>query len=287
MSDSTRGAIYGISAAAIWGGLYVVSDVVLETIPPFTLLVIRLVIGLIILRLWGRLNLPPDRRSRLHLLGLGVLGFGVSVGAQFLGTDLSTAVNGALITSAAPAFILLFAALILHEKLSPRRIFAVLLATLGVLFIIDPRQANFSSETFWGDIALAGAALSWGLYSVLVRVVSRYADTLTVTYMAFLGGMVLDVPLAGLEVATVGVGTITPGIVLGVAYLGVISTAGAMWLWNRAFALVDANRASLFFFAQPIVGAVLGVLLLGQALTSGILIGGALILTGTFVSITE
>ncbi|MBK8137366.1 MAG: EamA family transporter [Chloroflexi bacterium] len=44
-----RGAVYGLTAAAIWGGLYVVSDVVLPVIPPFALLTIRLFLGLAVL----------------------------------------------------------------------------------------------------------------------------------------------------------------------------------------------------------------------------------------------
>jgi len=285
MTDATRGAIYGSAAAAIWGGLYVVSDVVLETIPPFTLLLIRLLMGAAILRAWaGRGFVVPERAVAIRLLGVGVVGFGVSVGAQFLGTALSTAVNGSLITSAAPAFILVFAALILQERLSRRRIFAVLLATAGVLFIIDLRQADFSSDTFWGDLSLVVAALTWGLYSVLVRLVSRQMNTLVVTFFVFLGGLLLIIPLAGVELATQEIGEITPLIILGVLYLGVISTAVAMWLWNRAFALVDASRASLFFFAQPVVGTVLSVLVLGQALTTGIIVGGVLIVGGVFVS---
>ncbi|MBC7810894.1 MAG: EamA family transporter, partial [Burkholderiales bacterium] len=44
-----RGAIYGLLAAAIWGGMYVVSDVVLKVIPPFTLLTIRLILGAVVL----------------------------------------------------------------------------------------------------------------------------------------------------------------------------------------------------------------------------------------------
>src|SRR5688500_15943972 len=105
-----RGAIYGCLAAAIWGGMYVVSDVVLRTIPPFPLLTIRLILGALVLGfvVW-RARLPlPDRRTILRVIGVGIVGFGTSVGAQFVGTDRSTAVNGALITSASPAFILIF-----------------------------------------------------------------------------------------------------------------------------------------------------------------------------------
>src|SRR5574341_627563 len=83
---------------------------------------------------------PSRPRRMIAPLGVGMVGFGVSLGAQFVGTDLSTAVNGALVTSASPAFILLFAALILREKLSVRRIASVALATAGVLVIVDPRR---------------------------------------------------------------------------------------------------------------------------------------------------
>jgi drug/metabolite transporter (DMT)-like permease len=93
------------------------------------------------------------------------------------------------------------------------------------------------------------------------------------------------VPAAAVELQTRPVGEITPAIVAGVLYLGVISTALAMWMWNRAFALVDAGTASLFFFAQPLVGTVLSVLLLGQAMTTSLWLGGALIGAGVLLAL--
>ena len=51
----------------------------------------------------------------------------------------------------------------------------------------------------------------------------------------------------------------------GILYLGVVSTALAFYLWNKGFTLLDASTGSLFFFAQPVVGAVLGWLLLGES----------------------
>jgi drug/metabolite transporter (DMT)-like permease len=60
-----------------------------------------------------------------------------------------------------------------------------------------------------------------------------------------------------------------------------------MWLWNRAFALVDASVASLFFFAQPLVGTLLSVLLLNQQMTLNLWIGSALISAGVLFSITR
>jgi len=285
-----RGALYGLSAAAIWGGMYVVSDVVLPVIPPFTLLTLRLLFGGFVLSFLLLISGKPvtlTRRKLLQLLGVGFLGFGISVGAQFVGTDLSTAMNGSLITSASPAFIVLFAAVVLKERLTSRRLIAIGLATLGVLFIIDLSQADFGSQTFMGDLALLIAAITWGLYSVLVRAVSKDTDTLVVTVFAFYGGSILTIPAMLVESNTRPTGEITLPILLGVLYLGVVSTAGAMWLWNRAFALVDASVASLFFFAQPLVGAILSSVVLGQPFTPGLLVGSVLIAAGVLLALRE
>jgi drug/metabolite transporter (DMT)-like permease len=231
------------------------------------------------------LRYRPTRSEIVSFLGVGLVGFGISVGAQFVGTDKSTAVNGALVTSSSPAFILLFAALILRERLTLLRIAAIALATVGVVMIVDPAQASFSSQTFQGDVALAAAAITWGLYSVLVRRVSRSANTLVITFFAFLGGLILTIPASVLELGVRPVGEIDSGIILGILYLGIVSTAGAMWLWNRAFALVDASTASLFFFAQPLVGAFLGVYLLHQPFSDNLRSGSFLIAAGVLLSI--
>src|SRR5450432_2101715 len=156
--SSTRGAIYGLSAAAIWGGMYVVSDLVLRVIPPFTLLSLRLAIGAAILggvlMLRDRRQLAIARRDVMKLLAVGIVGSGVSLGAQFVGTHLASAINGAVVTSASPAFTLLFAWLILREPLSPSRIGAVALASVGVLAVLDLSKLDLSSATFGGNLAL-------------------------------------------------------------------------------------------------------------------------------------
>lgn len=292
MSPTQRGILYGLLAAAIWGGMYVISDQVLRVIPPFTLLTIRLLLGLVALLVFqalraGRIHsAPTTAASRAAFVVVGLVGFGISVGLQFVGTDLSDAVNGALITSASPAFILLFAALILHERLTLIHIAAVALATVGVVVIVDPAQADFSSAAFAGNIALVLAALTWGLFSVLSRRVGKGQDTLLVTLYGFAGGMMLTTPAAAIELQSRAFGQIDLSIILGILYLGVVSTAGAMWLWNRAFALVDASTASLTFFAQPLVGALLAAAI-GQAITPALIIGGILIALGVLLAMKK
>jgi drug/metabolite transporter (DMT)-like permease len=326
MTTFHRGLLYGLLAAAIWGGMYIVSDAVLRVVPPFTLLTIRLGLGIATLvgvRAYQRrekifntdaqrhrdaekssefgvlssryaetntTSIPqnPEPRTQnkdlLTLLLVGLVGYGISVGAQFVGTDLSNGVNGALITSASPAFILIFAALILRETLTWRRIAAVALASIGVVVILDLTQVDLSSAAFAGNVALVVAALTWGLFSVLSRRVGQGRDTLQVTLFGFIGGLLLTVPAAGVELQSRPIGNIDGLVLLGILYLGIISTALAMWLWTRAFTLVDASTASLCFFAQPLVGALLGALT-GQPITAALVVGGVLIGVGVLLAL--
>jgi drug/metabolite transporter (DMT)-like permease len=283
------GLLCGLGAASIWGGMYVVSKIVLDIIPPFTLVTLRLLLGAatlaIILAIRGFPKL--SRRQFWHVIGVGFVGYGVSLSLQFLGTKLSTAANGSLVTSATPAFVLLFAWMLLGEQITSRRMLALFLATLGVVAVIDPRSAQLNPELFLGNLFLIGAAITWALYSVLVRKVTQNTDVLLFSLIAFVGGLPVSIPAGARELSTVGVGEISLGVVGGVLFLGIICTALAMVLWNTAFNYVDAGLASLTFFAQPVVGTVLGWLFLGENITPLFLLGGLLIGIGLVISSRE
>lgn len=288
-NNSLSGLLAGLTAAAIWGGMYVVSKVVLDVIPPFTLLTSRLLLGFLALAvvILARGGFSVKKSQFWSYFGVGVVGYGISLGFQFVGTKMSTAANGSLVTSATPALVLPFAFFLLNERVTPRRLVAILVASLGVLAVIDPRTAQLSSSLFLGNLSLLGAAITWALYSVLVRRVSSDADVLQASAIMLLGGLPITVPTAAWELSTQGMGTITPGIIGGILFLGIISTAIAMFLWNYAFARLPASVASLTFFTQPVVGTLLGWAFLGEKITALFIAGGVLIGLGILISSTE
>lgn len=289
MNKTLIGLLSGLIAASIWGGMYVVSKVVLEVIPPFSLLAIRLILGagtLGVVLLFRRGSRLTSRQMRDSFL-VGFVGYGISLGFQFVGTKLSTASNGALVTSATPAFVLLFAPFLLKEKTTSRGWIALGIASLGVLAVIDPRTADFSSSLFMGNLSLLAAALTWALYSVLVRKVTQAADLLASSAVMLLGGIPSSILFGLFEIRSQGIGEITIGIIGGILFLGVISTALAMFLWNYAFAELPAAAASLTFFAQPVVGTLLGWFFLGDTVTPLFLLGGMLIGAGLIISSTS
>jgi len=289
MSRRVVGILCGLGAASIWGGMYVVSKVVLEIIPPFSLVSLRLILGALtlVIVLLMRGSSKISRKQLLQVLSVGLVGYGISLSLQFLGTKLSTAANGSLVTSSTPAFVLIFAWILLKENITLRRLIALLFATLGVVAVIDPRSAQLNPDLFLGNVLLLGAAVTWALYSVLVRKFTQNLEVLLFSLIAFLGGLPITIPVGAWELKTIGVGEISVGIVGGVLFLGIISTALAMVLWNSAFALIDASLASLTFFAQPVVGTILGSLFLREKITPLFLLGGLLIGVGLFISSRE
>ena len=286
MTKTLSGTLAGLCAASLWGVMYVVSKVVMETVPPFVLVTSRLLLGAGTLALFViRRGRPVVPRSHiLQILMVGLIGYGISLGFQFYGTMLSTASNGAMVTATTPAFVLPIAALILGERITLQRIIALTLSTVGVLVVVNPLRSSIEQGYMTGNLCLVTAALTWALYSVIVRKMTANYDVLTFSMYAFLGGLPVSVSLGVWELTQQSIGTLTWGILGGILFLGIICTALAMFLWNTAFKHLDAGIAGLTFFAQPLVGAALGALLLHDKLSLSFIFGGVLILGGILFS---
>ena len=110
------------------------------------------------------------------------------------------------------------------------------------------------------------AAVSWALYSVLVKLNSQKYTALAITLAVTAFGIPIVAPVAAIELQTQTIGTLTLPAILGILYIGIGSTAIAFFLWNKSFELLDAATASLFFFAQPVVGTLLSAIFRGETL---------------------
>ncbi|MGA5712304.1 DMT family transporter [Bacillus bombysepticus] len=292
MKQTILGAICLSLAASIWGGMYVVSKYVLDFIPPLTLVWLRFIIAFVVL--YGILKLAEKKQKKkvtirkkdwLLFAWIGFIGYFISITCQFIGTKLSDAHTGSLVTSATPAFMVIFAALILKEKLTARRLLSTIIATIGVIIVIgwDIEIGSY----FIGTIILVGAAITWALLSSYVKIASIQFSSLVITTYAIFFSLFFITPFMIWELQTSSIGTVNTYVILGVLYLGIVSTAGAFFLWNKGLELIDASIGSLFFFFQPIVGSLLGWLLLNETLNSNFFIGGILIICSVLITTFE
>ncbi|MGY1462980.1 DMT family transporter [Bacillus toyonensis] len=292
MKQTILGAICLSLVASIWGGMYVVSKYVLDFIPPLTLVWLRFIIAFVVL--YGILKIAEKKQKKkvtirkkdwLLFAWIGFIGYFISITCQFIGTKLSDAHTGSLVTSATPAFMVIFAAIILKEKLTARRLLSTIIATIGVIIVIgwDIEIGSY----FIGTIILVGAAITWALLSIYVKIASARFSSLVITTYAIFFSLFFITPFMIWELQAASIGTVNTYVILGVLYLGVISTAGAFFLWNKGLELMDASIGSLFFFFQPIVGSLLGWLLLNETLNSNFFIGGILIICSVLITTFE
>lgn len=289
LNQKLIGALCLSLAASIWGGMYVVVKVVVEVVPPFELVWARYAIAavaLIILALFMKPSWKIARKDWGLLLLIALIGNTISIVTQEIGTMRSNAQMGAIITSTTPAFMVIFARFILKEKITLKKCFSIALATSGVFIIVGIGQP--SGNTQLGGIYLLIAALTWALMSVLIKKVPNHYSQLIFTMYASIIAVVLLSPfvlpkLNELDWQLV----LEPTNIGGLLYLGIISTAAGFFLWNKGLQLMNASSGGLFFFFQPIVGAFLGWLLLGETIGLPFIIGTCLIFSGVFLVIKE
>ncbi|WP_425060649.1 hypothetical protein SCACP_13860 [Sporomusa carbonis] len=286
MREKYIGAICLSLAASLWGGLYVVSKYAMNIIPPFTLLFLRYLTASITLviacRMTGVTVFPAGGRTAL--LQIGFIGYFLSISAQFIGTNLSSAHMGAVITTLSPIFQSLFAVLLLREKMSRREGTAMFTAFAGVLVIILIGNESGGS-TLWGNLILLLAALFWGYQSVVARQASFVHSPLTITTAGVLTATLLTGMASITELGRWDYGVLTTWpIISSVLYIGIASTAVAFFTWNKGLSLLSSHQAGPFFFFQPVVGSLLGWALLGEHLTWSFFVGSALIIIGVYLS---
>ncbi len=290
MIQNYLGPIYLIVAASIWGGMYVVSKMVLMVISPLQLVWFRYIVALLTLTIIGfatRQSWNIHRRDIPLILSIGLIGYFISIWAQFAGTQLSSAQMGAIITSATPAFMVIFARMLLKEKITLRKGLSVCLATIGVLFIIGVSDIGNSSKL--GGMILCIAALTWAFMSVQVKKVPSEYSQLVITTYAVLTATVVMTPfvITNINLAQIQHVLLQPLVWGGILYLGIVSTAGAFFFWNKGLQMVDAAQAGTYFFFQPLVGTLLGYFFLGEQVGIGFWMGTLLIIGGVLLVVKE
>ncbi len=291
---ASRGAVVDLlAAAALWGGMYVVSAATFAAIPPLTLGVLRLVIGVAVLAMVfrGRLGLAAAPRGRIVAAGAVVA---VTMVMQFVGTSLTGGAEGALLTTTTPAFVLVFGVLLEAERV--RRIaWAGCVIALAGVAVLATRNAGFGGlagaqavlpggitlpRALLGDLLLVASAATWALFSSVGRPLVAAVGAFRAILGASAVAVILLLPFVPLELAGRTIPPITPLTAAAVLYLGIGATAIAWSLWYRGYAAAPPAVSAAAFFAQPVVGAVLGVLVLGEVLGPAFLGGAALIAVG-------
>lgn len=258
-------------------------------IPPVALAELRWIgVVLLLLPFCGR-ELWRQRatfrgRNLWHLVVLGFLGMGICGAAVYYGAATTTATNIGLIYATSPVMIILLSRILFGEGFSLRQGIGTAFALTGVLIIIlrgDPATILHLSFTP-GDLIILGAAISWALYSVLLK---HWPSSLSVTArlaaIAF-AGVVVMLPVQAFELAVIGPPTFDLPTVAAVITLVLVPGIGAYATFSYMTKHLGPNRTGLMLYLSPVYTALMAWLFLGEAFAFYHWLGAALVLPGLY-----
>jgi drug/metabolite transporter (DMT)-like permease len=275
-----------IAVQLIFGTWPVIGKIALRSLPATGLVTFRVVGAtlafLMIRRVTG--HVPIKRRGDYARLALYSL-LGVVLN-QFLfvkGLELSTAINAALLGSTIPIFALFVSVLLGYEKSSWRVAAGLLLAACGVVYLINPAQANFSRETNIGNLILIINSLSYGAYIAISQDMIKRYGALTVITWIFIFGSLITLPIGGYHLAEISLASIPAGIWFAMLYIILIPTVAAYYLNAWALGRVAPSIVAIYIYLQPLIAFAVAPLILGEQLNSRTWLAAGLIFAGVAI----
>lgn len=262
LSAAVAGGLFGASAVAV--------RVVVQEIPPISLALLRFGQGALwlvaILAVFSP-GLLRVKRSDLPLLALlGVILFALSPVAFNVGLRWTEASRAAVMLATLPLWSSWLASRLARERLSGRQFGGLVLSVVGVaLAVFDPGRALHSDGLMLlGDGLMLLSAISGAVYGVLAQPALKLYEPVTVTaYAMLLGGLALT-PIAFAEGVGSAVGRLDGRLLALLVFLGLFCGALAFLLWTTALSRLTPTHVAVYVNFNPIVAALLGVLLLSE-----------------------
>ena len=270
-------------AVLCWGMAPVATRYLLAFFTPLQLVLMRFMISsLFLLPLLAPLRTHHWKRREIAWVifcGLtGVIGYNVPI---VYGLRTVPASIGGLLIATEPIWIMLIAALTLHEKVSWPVLCGMLLSLCGVILF-------FSQESFgptWDSALLTGAllillaALMWSIYTVSMRVLSKELGARSATALTLIVGTLPLFAFWDNRPWPLLLHLDTPGW-LAIALLTLGSTVAATILWNYGVSRVKSSQAGLFLYLVTLVSVTGGTILLHERIGLLTLLSGLLIISG-------
>lgn len=269
----------------VWGGSFLFIGVAVRELPPLTIVAVRVVTAalalLVTLRL-VRVALPRTRQAWAAFLGMSILNNVIPFTLIVWGQSHIASGLASILNATTPLFTVIVAHyLTVDERLTGQKFAGVIVGFVGVAVMIGAAAFVSLDTSILAQLAILGAALSYGFSGVF----GRRFKTMGIPPLATAAGQVtvssaLLLPAALLidrpwTLAMPGTATI-----VSLVALGLVSTAFAYLIFFRLLARAGATNVGLVTFLIPVSAILLGVFILGETLAIRHVAGMALIGAG-------
>jgi drug/metabolite transporter (DMT)-like permease len=272
-----------LALGLMWGSSYLFIKIGVETLEPFTLIALRLGIGLILLATvvaLAREPLPRSPRMYGHLIVMSIVSVALPFFLITFAEQTTDSALAAIFGASVPLFVIVIAAIFLHdEPITVNRLAGLAIGFGGVVILVSPGLAAMSGSNPIGEIALIGSSLSYAAGGVYARRnVRELRPMIAAVFQVGFAFVITAVLALVLErpFATV----VRPDTVISVLWLGILGSGLAYLAFFRLLGRWGATRTSLVAYLLPVVGIALGVLVLSEQMDARILLGTVLVIGG-------
>ena len=274
-------------ASLCWSGNHLMGRAIAGHVPPMAITTLRWLLAAAILAPFAWPYLKRDwPRIRAHfgvLAYLSLLGGALFGALQFVGLQLTTALNVSVMNSLGPVTIGAASAVMFRDRLTGGQLAGIVVSLIGVLAIITQLDASVLTHLTFnvGDVIILINMVLWGVYSASLRWRPAIHPLSFMVMFALISGVAM-LPAFAWEHSTGYVLQPTVLTFAAIAFVTVFSTIAAFMFWARGVELIGANRAGVFLHLIPVYSALLTGALLGEPLRSYHVVGFVLILLGVW-----
>lgn len=273
-----------------WSGNFVMGRWIHPEIPPVTLAFLRWTLALVILLPFTLREVYRQRdviRQNLKMLALlallSVTNFNIFL---YISLNTSPVANAALINSTIPIFIVIISWVGFRRGISLIQGIGIALSLSGLVFIVlkGDLAALRAIRFLRGDLWALSAALSWAVYTVLLRHYPVALDPVSFLTVIIIIGVVFIFPVYLGELFSGARANFTPASIGGICYLALFPSILSYLFWNRGIRMVGPTRTGVFIHLLPVFSIILAMIFLGEPLKMFHLIGACLIFSGIYLT---
>jgi len=275
-----------VGVQVFFGSLPVIAKVALKVLPAGTLVGFRVAMTALVLALFQAFRGRFWLKRKQDYWKLAILSFFGVVLNQLLfitGLSLTTASNTSLLAVTIPVFTLAVSSMIGEERLRPQKVVGLILAAIGVILLIDPRKASFSSHNTIGDLMIVGNSLAYGIYVATSKETITRNGAFRSMMWVFIFASIICVPYGLIAMGPVDIASVSPGIWLIAVYIAIGATAAPYLLNAWALARVNPSIVAVYIYLQPLIGFMMAVVFLGEPIGALFAAAAALIFVGVFL----
>lgn len=272
---SIRDFMFAVFTAAFWGCNYVAVAITMQHYPPFLMSSVRFVaVGLLLLPF---LNYPRQHWKMLTAFSvcLGTIHFALVFLGMYRGIDPPTAV---LTAQMGVPFACVLGTIFLNDRLGPWRSCGLIIAFLGLIFIVDTPDVE---NHFVAFLLILVGSLAWGASNILAKKLTDMPFLSIVGWMSWICApqqFILSLLMETNQCRILQSAPLVP--TLGLIYSIIFSSIVAYGMWYYLLGKYSVSRVVPFSLLVPVFGIIASRVLLGSELNWQMLVGGAITMSG-------